>query len=97
MSGICKKLVMALTVMSLIGCAGTPYVRGGIGLKFHENKITGAGVCESAISARGEVGVTYDYIVVGIAHHSQPLCGWPFNDKYERFKTEAFVDFYKEF
>jgi hypothetical protein len=57
----------------------------------------GNNVCDSKISGRVEVGVITERLIYGWSHHSQPLCGRPFNDEYESFKSEFFIDVYKTF
>jgi len=92
-----KRLIIAASLISLVGCSGTPYLRAGIGYKHGENFIPGNNVCDSKISGRFEAGVITENFIYGWAHHSQPFCGRPFNDKYEPFKSEFFMDAYKTF
>jgi len=92
------KKVIALTLLAATlttGCASTcvNYVKVGVGYKFDEAKVYHNGkALNDPISARGELGrqcASYSY---GISHHSQPFSNAPFNNKWEYYKTEFFVD-----
>ncbi len=91
-----KNIIVLMMVVLITSCSGTPYVRAGLGYKYHEMKV-GDDYCKSKVSGRVEAGVITEYFIYGWAHHSQPSCGWPANDTPEYFKSELFVDLYKSF
>ena len=88
-----------LLVLLLSGCAGTPYVKVGVGYKIQESphyKILDNGWAVEGgdpISARIQTGVENGNWTYGIDHHSQWFSGPPFDNGYEYGKTEVFVDY----
>lgn len=82
----------------LVGCAHTPYIKIGGGLKLNETNMSyvnkrGEESGSSKISARIEGGFEVGCLSYGLSHHSQYLSGWPFNDNAEYYKTEIFIDY----
>ncbi len=76
------------------------YIKIGAGYKFHEHKIYSTDdmgkkhLIDQPVSARIEIGYQLSRrLTVGISHHSQWLSGFPFDNEYEYFKTELFIDY----
>ena len=95
-----KYLMLSLIIM-ISGCSSTPYWSGTLGHKFNEAVVYGSDICSSKISISGEIGAKFKEIyngtiIGGVAHHSQPSCGRPFNDQWEPSKSEAFIRYEKE-
>ena len=85
-------LIRILLLTLLSGCSSTPYIETGVGYKFREQKIDWVdGSKTHPVSGFIEVGLEFDGVEVGIAHHSQPFTGKPFNDNEEYAKTELFI------
>lgn len=93
-----KITLIALSIL-LTGCAqmGEPYLKAGLGYKFRETNIdftrNNGDTSNSKITARFELGYELDNITYGVSHHSQPLVGWPTDNRDEYAKTEFFVDY----
>jgi len=100
-------LIGLIIVCAGLDCASAqasgyePYLKIGVGYKFSEqNEIQFC--CDDRVyaidngsdySARIEFGWEVGNLSFGASHHSQWLAGWPFNDKWEYYKTELFIDY----
>lgn len=93
-----NKLILALIILLTTGCTSTSntlgYCKVGAGYKFDEAYVYwGDGEKNHPVSARFECGVEDGALSYGGAHHSQWKTGAPFNDGYEYYKTEIFIDY----
>jgi len=100
-------LIGFIIVCALLDCASAnasgyePYLKVGVGYKFSEQDEIQF-CCDDRVyaidngsdySARFEFGWERGNLSFGASHHSQWLAGWPFNDKWEYYKTELFIDY----
>lgn len=84
-----KKSIVLLTVL-ITGCANTPYARLDVGYKMHQTETRGIS-CDSNITVRVELGVMYKGYVAGVNHQSQPMCGWPVDNRAEIVIDQIFA------
>jgi len=84
------RILMLILSLVLLGCASTPYARLDIGYKMHQTETLGIS-CDSKFVVRGELGITYKGYVAGVNHQSQPMCGWPVDNRSEIVIDQIFA------
>ncbi len=94
-----KKHLLIVTLLALSNTACTTiadnsYLKLGAGYKFNEMDIYYQGESiQHPISARIELGSSYENFSFGYSHHSQWFQGAPFNADEEYSKDEVFIDY----
>lgn len=89
-----KYLILILIVL-ISGCSsfGDPYLKFGLGYKFHETDISHSVDCNSKITVPIELGMELGGFSYGIKHESDLICGKPFKDGIEYTNDQVFIGY----
>ena len=89
-----KILIIAVSIL-LTGCAnmGDPYLKVGVGYKFHETELGRMVDCNKKFTGRVQLGYELGPVTYGIEHLSDLQCAKPFREGVEYTNDQVFIDY----